>query len=158
MESPEVKAITTMKNLCQLQLKYKGHASRGLALTDALKGSWAAGVKPLISRQASHKDSTIIDIFISQDKSEEITQILKSQHRSEKFSLESHRINERNLSSLTIVGAGFDLSPELLGSIGESLEAPRVITMQISDHFITYICDKIDLTYESKELHDKLLK
>lgn len=158
MESPEVKAITTIKNLCQLQIKYRGHVSRGLALGDALKAAWQTGVKPIISRQASHKDMTIIDLFVPQEKSSEIVNNLDKQERNDKLTLESHRINEENLSSLSLVGSGFEMAPEMIENIGNYLDTPRVIAMQVSDHAITYVFDKIDLKFEAEELHDKLLK
>ena len=158
MESPEAKAITTLKNLCQLQIKYRGHVSRGLALGDALKAAWQTGIKPIISRQASHKDMTIIDLFVPQEKSSEIISILDKQERNDKLTLESHRISEENLSSLSVVGSGFEMAPEMIENIGTYLDTPRVIAMQVSDHAITYVFDKIDLKYEAEELHDKLLK
>ncbi|MDB2447071.1 aspartate kinase [bacterium] len=158
VESPEIKAITSQKSLCHLQLKYQGTKSRGLALADALKACWAKGVTPIISRQASQNSTTIIDVFIPQGKAEEIIMVFSKQDRHEKLVLESHRFLDRDLSSLSVVGNGFLQAPEIVEEISSDLDCPRVVSMQVSDDRINYVFNKLDLSFEINGLHKKFLE
>jgi aspartate kinase len=158
LESPTITAVTTQQELVHLQLKYQGAHSRGLSLSDVLKGCWSKGVTPILTRQASLNNSTIVDVFIPMEKADEILVTLTKQDRNGKIKLESHRFQDKNLTSLTVVGSGFNQAPDLVEKISELMDSPRVVTMQVSEDRITFIMDKLDLSFEVRDLHDKFIK
>ena len=157
MENPVVKAVTTQNKLVHLQLKYKGEHARGMALADVLSGCWAKGLITIINRQASLNDNTIVDIFVPMDKADNILTTLTKQTRDNRIQLESHRFQEKNLSSISIIGNGFNQAPELVVELSKIIESPKVVTMNITDDQITYILEKADLKTELNQIHQKFV-
>lgn len=139
VESPKVSALTSEDLLTQLQLKYAGNNSPAFALPDALKACWAKGVSPIISRQATNKNVTLVDVFVPSDKIEEILSVAKKQTRLDTLELQSHRIVREALSSLTIAGQGFLQAPDLVERISSQINNVSHITMSITPHSVTYV-------------------